>query len=280
MKKLLLGLLLLPVTSIFAQSYDIDSLSLSTYIFKLDVPVSRILHPFLMDTTKKNIQNGWVAFKGTPFTVIRILDTNIIGTSFTSGDLIVNFKVTYYLKKDSSKKIVQKEFFILKQSDFAKYAKVFVKPPSPWDVSFGALTLPFKLRFNPFNFNANASIGTSVFLQHKNQNFSYGLVFGLSLSSVLLDSTSTKGSVITGTQRPAFTPSLGLIVAWKNISLTFGPGWDIINLTSSIEKSWIYQGKTWFGLGIGINLFSPNTSNTNPTPILNKTSTNAPIQDN
>lgn len=81
---------------------------------------------------------------------------------------------------------------------------------------------------------------------------------GISLTKVELDKFSTNDFVADKTERPAFTPSFSILFGFKSVNITAGIGWDIVNKISDVEKSWVYNGNRWFGIGIGINLFSSN----------------------
>ncbi|PZU87013.1 MAG: hypothetical protein DI529_07655 [Chryseobacterium sp.] len=152
-------------------------------------------------------------------------------------------------------------FFLISKDDRIKYSR-FIKQKK-WDITFGTITTPFKFRFSPSVFTNNLSLGGSANYTYKFLNdFHVGGVIGLSLSSVTLDAASTNGFVTDNTERPAFTPSLHLLLGYKQINLLAGVGWDIINKNSEIEKSWIYNGKPWLGLGLGISLFNQNSEKT------------------
>jgi len=153
-----------------------------------------------------------------------------------------------------------------------------------WDITFGILTTPFKIRFRKFAFSNNAGIGTAVYFQKKfNKNWSWGVVPGISLTSVTLDAASTNvhpdGTVsaplskssatmplTTSSTRPAFTPSLSYVISYKTINFTIGAGCDFISKPTEIatgsnpEAGWIYNGKPWLGIGFGVSLFGNNSS--------------------
>jgi len=38
-----------------------------------------------------------------------------------------------------------------------------------------------------------------------------------------------------------------------------------LNAIRFVEKSWIYQGKPWLGIAIGVSLFSANNGSTSAT---------------
>lgn len=155
-------------------------------------------------------------------------------------------------------------FFIISKDQFLQYAEEYTHT-SKFGFTFGTFTYPFKYRTQKSYFTSNLSLGSSVSGKYQwNDNNSIGGIFSLSLSSVTLDSASTNGVVKTSTDRPALTPSLGIVYAYKSINFTVGMGWDFINRPSPIEKSWIYHGKNWIGFGIGINLFSTVSSSSAP----------------
>ncbi len=166
----------------------------------------------------------------------------------------------------------RKRFFI-SNTDFTTFA---VEKPEFISLDYGTLIEPFKFRSNPSIFTTNLSLGAIIGFQKsfpRGSNYNYGLYAGLSLSSITLDSFSTKGTVLVNSDRPALTPSINFLIGYKSINVTVGIGWDIINQTSPIEKSWVYQGKPWIGLGIGLKLFTPNSANTTPAPAAGSTQT-------
>lgn len=154
-----------------------------------------------------------------------------------------------------------------------------------WDIQFGILTVPSKIRFRKFAFTNNAGIGTAVFFERKfkhSQNWSWGLVPSFSLTSVTLDAASTNvhgdgnnitpasampvSAISTSTTRPAFTPSASYVIAYKNINFILGAGMDFISKPSDVatnanpEAGWIYNGKPWLGIGFGVSLFGNNST--------------------
>ncbi|HXD94703.1 MAG TPA: hypothetical protein VNX01_15965 [Bacteroidia bacterium] len=168
--------------------------------------------------------------------------------------------------KDEAQSDANTKFFRLKKRDFDNSCRVNVpaKKLPKWDFTYGPLTVPFKIR-NFFNsgslaFTPNLSLGGAIYGQRKiTPNFSVGGVAGISVSSITLDSVSTKGAVktsSTGNTRPSLTMTAQILIAYKNINVIAGVGFDFIDIASPIERSWIYQGKPWFGLGIGVNLFN------------------------
>lgn len=191
--------------------------------------------------------------KGYLFSVVKVVGQNLVITlnTWTKG---TNIKYNGH-------------FYLLSMDMFDNDCSVYTPVPKA-SFNFGTLITPFKLRFNPFVSTANINIGGAGYYQHRiknSKNVTYGFVLGLSVSSLTLDSSSTNGYVKTSTDRPAITPSFHGIISYKNISLTAGFGFDYLNQTSAIEKSWVYKGKAWLGLGLGISLFNNNSDNSSKT---------------
>ena len=185
----------------------------------------------------------------------RILDGKSVVIKFINWKKDSTNRVTYNFKSPQDKTPF---FFSLDSTTFANSCSEYTYVGN-WDITFGTFTTPFKFRHNPLLFTNNLNLGTSICFQvKKGPNWSLGFVGGLSLSSITLDNFSTKGAVPSSTERPAVTPSLNLMIGYKNINLMFGLGWDYINKTSPLEESWIYNGKHWVGVGVGISLFNSN----------------------
>jgi hypothetical protein len=160
----------------------------------------------------------------------------------------------------ASKKSRDTIFFALPISTLTSTCSIYTPKSS---FNFGSVTTPFKYRFNPGQFTSNLSLGAQVYYQRTfSKDYSWGIMAGVSLTSVTLDSFSTKGVVTTSTDRPALTPSIGAMLGYKNINILVSLGLDHINKTSTIEESWVYNNKVWLGFGIGISLFTASSNST------------------
>lgn len=256
MKKQLFSLILL--FYICSNSYSQETIHKykGTYIFDAYEKVKEC------DVLGNNISaTSTTILIGSLFTVVRVPDQKHLVIKFLDWSKKQQAKVEKYnYTIDKSTNTKTEKFFLLEKSVFDKSCSQYT-PQQRWDITFGTLTTPFKFRHNPFLFTTNLNLGTSVSFQKKFfTNWSWGVVAGLSLSSVALDSFSTKGAVMASTERPAVTPSIHAMIGYKNINLMVGFGWDIINKTSTLEKSWIYSGKRWIGIGVGVSLFNSNTT--------------------
>ncbi|MGZ3755452.1 MAG: hypothetical protein ACXVAY_01110 [Mucilaginibacter sp.] len=182
-----------------------------------------------------------------------------------------------YAPESISAPFDNRRFFTIAKDTVDQFSTIYQKTQT-WDINFGILTMPFKLRFNSFAFTSNTGLGTAVYFQKKSrENWTWGFAGGFSLSSVTLDAASTfihadgtAGStttaITTSTTRPAFTPSVSFVLSYKTINFMVGSGADFISKPNGIatatnpEAGWIYNGKPWIGIGFGINIFGNNIS--------------------
>ncbi len=216
--------------------------------------------------------------------------------TFKQRDILIK-RETFNFKAYSNKQYVpssidsvndNRRYFLLGRDILIKYC-VEYKDIKKWDLNYGTLVTPFKLRFNRFSFSNDLSVGGAVYYQRKfDTDWSLGGVFALSLSSVTLDaastnihqnSTNTNPPLTTSTTRPAFSPSIHYVMSYKNINFTVGVGFDYLSKPTDVasatnpEAGWIYNGKPWLGIGLGVSLFNnnatkatPNTPGQNPGP--------------
>jgi hypothetical protein len=181
----------------------------------------------------------------------------------TTGDKIVRFwrwnpkrsTEVKFFKSFNAEEGNQDRYFLLSKADFEKKA-------IPWystrtaAFTFGAVIIPVKIRFSPFDFSKDFTLGTMAGakwrISHRSSNY-FSLLGGFGITSVSLDSASTSGSILKNTDRPAITPSIGAVLAFDDAQVGLFFGWDLI---SSKEPKWVYHGKTWFSLGLGYTIFS------------------------
>ena len=216
------------------------------------------------DALGGNIGATIIVLKGALFTVERVPNATHLVIKFRKYNDAT--KRSAFNFKTSAAGTQEVAFFLLPKAVFDASCSEY-KYEQRWDINFGALTTPFKFRSSPFLFTTNLNLGTAVSWQRKFfKNWTIGLVGGLSLSSVALDSFSTKGTVSSVTERPAVTPSFHGMIGYKNINLTLGIGWDFINRPTGIEESWIYHGKSWIGIGLGVSLFNANNNASTTKP--------------
>lgn len=239
------------------------------YIFDANTPLQEC------DGIGKNLSSKIVADQGTTFKVVFVdNDCNLVivfDAEFKDPQKQAEFnfignvnQIKSFTRTDKND-LKKTRHFLLKKDDFTNSASEY-KPSPKWNLNFGTFTTPFKFRPTKSIFTNNLSLGTSIDYQRKidNSDFGWGLIAGISLTSVTLDSLSTNYKIKTSTDRPAMTLSLSALFSYKNVNFTFGIGRDYINRNSTVEQSWIFNGKTWIGFGIGLSLFntSPGAGNT------------------
>jgi len=152
-------------------------------------------------------------------------------------------------------------YFTLDALDFHKVAIVYPKVRS---FIFGALLVPIKLRPGKkderfFDFSKDVSIGTSFGYRWGISKFRphyTDLLFGVGISSITADETTTLGFISKSTNLAAFSLSLGGLLEFSDIQIGLFTGLDW--LARDAGESWIYQGKLWFSIGIGYQIFAKN----------------------
>ncbi|MEO1257590.1 MAG: hypothetical protein AAFZ15_02300 [Bacteroidota bacterium] len=168
-------------------------------------------------------------------------------------------KMTALNYTDSTK--TQRKYFLLSLDEFN--AKAIPRNTEKPSFSLGATTIPFRVRTSPFDFSPALSFGTSFGVQFPlshYQDISLNVVGGLHITHVTLDSFSTEGTVLDlgGDSEPALSPALGIVFEYKNAQVGLYIGWDY--LSSEEKNNWIYQGKTWFSIGVGTSIFNSSAT--------------------
>jgi len=148
----------------------------------------------------------------------------------------------------------QRVYFYLSLDEFKKGLR---KKKSAIDIKFGTATIPIKIRPGnddgiPFDFNGNFNAGVGLATEF---NFLSGLDIytGISITSVPVDEKTTNGIVTSATNAGALTPTIGIIKDLGPVQVGGFIGFDF--LSRELGENWIYQGRRWFGIGVGVNLF-------------------------
>jgi hypothetical protein len=133
------------------------------------------------------------------------------------------------------------------------------------DYSIGTATTLVKIR--PGSSTRNTEIGNDItiggllgFEFGQNDLRLYGLVGG-SIGNVKLTSTNTNNKLTEDANEFAFTPTVGVVLDFKVAQLGLFSGIDI--LSGSGYKSWVYKGRPWIGMGIGVSIFKKESTNKN-----------------
>ena len=136
-------------------------------------------------------------------------------------------------------------------------AKCLPIHPSSESFTWGFLTLPLKLRFDNdkggrFNFEQNLNFGLTFGGKHQyvsKNDISFNYLAGISVVNVPLNNAMT-GSEATSTA--GFSFSLGGMFQIDKFQIGAYIGKDF---AGDHANQFVYQGKTWLGIAIGISLF-------------------------
>lgn len=146
-------------------------------------------------------------------------------------------------------------YFLLSKSDLEKFAIVKSAQLSPIG---GVVALPFKLRPQYGDISTDLSIAGmygSNLLANKLGDFKAGVLIGLGVTSITVDSTSTDGKTTQSSDRFGYTLSTGLLVQWHTLQLGAVIGWDHLSRADRKQTGWLYHGAPWLGFGIGAAIF-------------------------
>jgi hypothetical protein len=139
--------------------------------------------------------------------------------------------------------------------------KDFKKIMSPYYDRFewriGVFAVPFKLRFNDFDFESDIALGANIsnkirFKREREDGFAVEPLVGFGLSKINLDESNSK--IDTPGSTNAFTINTGVLIH-LNSKINFGVfyGTDILSDKDNKKYDWIYNGNGWLGLGINVS---------------------------
>lgn len=151
------------------------------------------------------------------------------------------------------------KIFKIKNADFESNAIPYFNKGA-WDWSSGIVVLPLKTRKSPeFSYSKDFTLGLSggAKVRISNSNPTYlNFLYNIGISSVGIDSLSSKGNIKQPSDRAALTNAFGIVL--ENHSYQFGIFYGFDRLSSNDYKNtqWIYNRKPWFSIGIGYQIFS------------------------
>lgn len=127
--------------------------------------------------------------------------------------------------------------------------------------AIGSMTFPFKYRpqtgvfENTFALNMTGGVRWNF--SETNDNHSLSALFGVGPSTIVFNKFNTDTTISNITdpeQRAALTMSLNVVYQWELLQAGLSMGID--HKFDGNREKWIYQGKPWFALGIGLDIFS------------------------
>jgi hypothetical protein len=152
--------------------------------------------------------------------------------------------------------------FIMKPNDFN--TKVSLYNTSRFDFSWGAATIPLKLRFgngDSTQFSVAPTINLGLFVGGRYQITSrkkqgINVLLGASGTSVTFKKEDLENQVEEPEPDNAFALSIpvGIVYQYENFQVGVFAGWDFIPY--ELGRRWRHQGEAWLGVGLGIGIFS------------------------
>ncbi len=157
-------------------------------------------------------------------------------------------------KSGVSQSALQTVYFLISKNELG----LFAEPLSPqWSPLLGGAVLPFKWRSQTGDFSDGLTVeGMGGWNYHfsRNKEHSIGLVLGIGIASVTYDSLSTKVAPSEDSNQSAISISAGVVYQWQRLQIMAITGWD--HLQGAQANNWCYQGRPWFGIGIGAAIFN------------------------
>lgn len=138
---------------------------------------------------------------------------------------------------------------------------------SKTEFTWGVMTLPIKARFGNhddkfFDFEERLNLGFAFGMKKQLRGYveqSMNYLIGFGITNVKTDSISLKDvSMYDGKNSLALTLHGGVMYQFDSFQVGLFLGTDFV--PGSVGRTWVYQGKPWIGLAIGISLFSKNNA--------------------
>lgn len=125
--------------------------------------------------------------------------------------------------------------------------------------TLGSVITPLKLRLKPFDFAKDFSIGSTFGVKYLKSDLaaiSFSGLIGLGVSSVSLDSFSTRGSTRTRQETLAFSPSVGVMLEFGNAQIGIFTGLDMLSSNNPLFDNYIYKNQPWISIGLGYSIYT------------------------
>ncbi len=179
-------------------------------------------------------------------------------------DDIVYFKFWHFNDTITDKKINGNNDIIYSMplEDFKKATSVIYNRVQ-WKI--GVFTVPFKLRFNDFNFESNINIGTNIgakirWDRKKEESIAFEPLLGIGLTAISLNEDNS--DIEATSNLSAFSFNGGLILhITENVNLGVILGFDYLSGKDQKKYDWVHNGKGWVGLGVNIAFATGGSEN-------------------
>lgn len=265
MKYLFFILLALPLTSL-SQEKEIYYRTLSPLpfieIFREELGAGKL------DSPRRNTTA--VPDANTYFTKLRIFNNDYFLIEFWNYTNDEESKEKFNLIKSAfsftingvakTQETITKKYFLLAKTYLENDCEKVI-PKGFYGAQLAVTTVPFKLRLKNFDFYSSQTLGLALNFRKKpftKSDFYINGLFGLNLSFVNLDSFTTKG-IVSGqpiNNVGVLSPMAGVVFEFHKVQLGFMLGFDLMNKSNLDKYKWIYNGKPWLGIGLGISILN------------------------
>jgi hypothetical protein len=157
------------------------------------------------------------------------------------------------------------KFFFITKDDWTNFVEEQLRRNG---ITFGLTNVPIKIRPKNQNethrkrnldFEGNVNLGLSIAWYFKqNDETTFYSTGGIAITQIGIDQVNTNNKVLQPEARSGFGYFLGVVYQNKGFQVSALMGWDYA--AGEISDYWVYQGKPWVGVGLGIGIFSPDNS--------------------
>ncbi len=176
-----------------------------------------------------------------------------------------NYKSKILINGEIDKSISNRKLFYISQAVFENntvpfYKSGFRREAIIW--SSGIVLLPIKMRRSPYTYSKDLSLGLSGGSKWRISSYNptyLNLLFNVGISSVTIDSLSTKGKVTQPRDLATLTTSFGLVFETHAFQFGIFTGRDRLSNNDFESTSWSYNRKQWISLGLGYQILSKDS---------------------
>jgi hypothetical protein len=166
---------------------------------------------------------------------------------------------TYYRNTSRTGNLSSRKYYLLKKEDFND--KALIEKVINGGLTFGSLTVPIKIRpkidktFSDFEGNINVGFAGGFRLKPSQRGTVQNFLFGINLTQIPLDAINTNGFLKESDKINGSGISFYGAYVLEVKGFQFGAFMGCDYLGKEIGTKWQYNNKTWFGLGLGLNIF-------------------------
>ncbi len=155
-------------------------------------------------------------------------------------------------------KQTRRAYFLMSTTDF-RYKTIRRYSMRP-KFAMGIASMAVKVRNNPFSYETNLNLSSLFGVRFRltpytNTNY-VNIMGGLGITSVNARANADSSFVSVG----AISFKVGGVFEFSKVQVGLFMGQDYINESTNTNVKWSHQGRTWFSLGLGYNIFTSSTN--------------------